>query len=139
MFEGAKVMLNLKTLGGAAAAIAIAVASLGVSAPSAVAKSPAQVGPAKIKSKVLKSAVFICNIGHRPNIVVLTNHNNFKIPKGAKIFFVASNAKHIVAQGNKILGHTLLHNGKYRIQFNIKRVRYYGKPTGCRAYARWVA
>ena len=130
-------MFNRKTLGGAVAAIAVA--SLGLSAPSAIAKSPAHAGPQTLKTKALKSAVFICNIGHRPNIVVLKNHNNFKIPKGAKIFFVASNAKHIVAQGNKILGRTLPHNGKYRIKFNMKRVKYYGKPTGCRAYARWYA
>jgi len=132
-------MITRKTLGGAVAAVAIAVASLGLSAPAAVAKSPAHAGPQMLKTKVLKSAVFICNIGHRPNIVVLTNHNIFKIPKGAKIFFVASNSKHIVAQGYKTLGHTLLHNGKYRIKFNMKRVRYYGKPTGCRAYVKWYA
>jgi hypothetical protein len=131
-------MFNLKTL-GAAAAIALAAATLGLAASSADAKSPAHVGPQKIRAKVLKSAVFICNIGHKPNIVVLTNHNNFKIPKGAKIYFVASNAKHVVAQGHKTLGRTLQHNGKYRISFNKKRVRYYGKPTGCRAYAKWYA
>jgi len=132
-------MFTSKTLGGAVAAIAIAVASFGLSAPSAVAKSPAQVGPQIIKTKVLKSAVFICNIGRRPNIVVLKNHNNFKIPKGAKIFFVASNTNHVVAQGTKTLGRTLRHNGRYRIKFNMKRVKYYGKPTGCRAYVRWYA
>lgn len=130
-------MFSSKTLGGAAAAIAIAVASIGLSAPSALAKSPA--GPQVIKAKVLKSAVFICNIGRRPNILVLTNHNNLRIPKGAKIFFVASNTKHIVAQGHRTLRRTLRHNAKYRIKFNMKRVRYYGKPTGCRAYVRWYA
>ncbi|HUT50924.1 MAG TPA: hypothetical protein VM325_16465 [Alphaproteobacteria bacterium] len=131
-------MFNLKTLGGAAA-IAIAAVTFGVGASPATAKSPAQAGPQVIKAKVLKSAVFICNIGRRPNIVVLRNHNNFKIPKGAKIFFVASNPTKVVAQGYRTLGRKLRHNATYKIKFSMSRVYANGRPTVCRAYAKWYA
>ena len=52
---------------------------------------------------------------------------------------LALRTEHVVARGYKTLGRTLRHNGKYRIKFNMKRVKYYGKPTGCRAYVRWYA
>jgi len=129
-------MRSFKKLSGAAA-LAIVAATLAFAAPPAFGKSPVAGGA--YKAKTVKGAVFICTIGHRPNIVVLRNHNGFKIPRGAKIFFVASNATNVVAQGSRTLRRTLRPGQRVCFSFNKKRVKYYGRPTSCRAYARWVA
>jgi len=128
-------MITLKKVGGIAA-MAVAAATLALAAPSAYSKPPV---PGAFKVKKLKSFVFICSIGHRPNIVVLLNHNRIKIPKGAKIFFVSSNTNHIVAQGYKTLHKTMRPSSRVRYKFSMRRVKYYGAPTGCRAYVKWYA
>ena len=129
--------MKLASIRGVAFALA---AAIGLAASGSHAAPGNQIPP-KLKVRVLKSDVLVCNPHAVRNYLIVRNHHAAKtFPKGGKIFYLAQRpGGGIVAKGWYTLKRALKPGHVVRIRYGSWPLPRSRKANYCRTYVKYYA
>lgn len=129
--------MKLASIRGVAFALA---AAIGAATASTGHAAPGNQIPPKLKVRVLKSDVLVCNPHPTRNYLIVRNHHAAKtFPKGSKIFYLARSPRGVVARGWYTLKRALKPGHVVRIRYGSWPLPRTRKANYCRTYIKYYA